>query len=58
LQAMFTDYYSRVIAAIETQQALIDYDGAGREVNVSSDVAALKVREIVLKLLIEEGLSL
>jgi len=58
LQAMFTDYYSRVIATIETQQALIDYDGAGREVNVSSDVAALKVREIVSKLLIEEGLSL
>jgi hypothetical protein len=39
---------------METAQAVLDLDGPGPEVNVSADVAALKVREIVLSMLAEE----
>ena len=52
--SMFEDYYSRVFRAMETAQAVLDTDGPGPEVNVSADVAALKVREIVLAMLAEE----
>jgi len=55
LVEMFDGYYRRVMAAMETAQRVIDTDGPGREVNVSADVAALKVREIVGGLLAEEG---
>lgn len=52
---MFADYYDRVITAMEIAQAVLDIDGPGPEVNVAADVAALKVREIVLAMLAEEG---
>ncbi|HVN13310.1 MAG TPA: Rieske 2Fe-2S domain-containing protein [Kineosporiaceae bacterium] len=52
--AMFEDYYRRVFAAMETAQAALDLDGPGAEVNVSADVAALRVREIVTSMLAEE----
>ena len=54
---MFADYYARVMSAMETAQSLLDLDGPGPEVNVSADVAALKVREIVTSMLAEEGLG-
>jgi phenylpropionate dioxygenase-like ring-hydroxylating dioxygenase large terminal subunit len=54
LTAMFTSYYARVVAALETAQRLIDRDGPGPEVNVSADVAALKVRAIVKGMAAEE----
>jgi vanillate O-demethylase monooxygenase subunit len=55
LTGMFTDYYGRVLTAMETAQSVIDRDGPGREVNVSADVVGLKIREIVEALLAEEG---
>lgn len=54
LAEMFSSYYVRVAAAIETMQRVVDTDGPGPMVNLSSDVAALKVREIVQEMLIEE----
>jgi len=51
----FDDYYSRVLAAMETAQSVIDRDGPGREVNVSADIVGLRIREIVEALLAEEG---
>ncbi|MBI1378053.1 MAG: Rieske 2Fe-2S domain-containing protein [Frankiales bacterium] len=52
--AMFRDYYGRVMSAMETAQRVLDVDGPGPEVNVSADVAAVKVREIVTGMLAEE----
>jgi vanillate O-demethylase monooxygenase subunit len=49
--AIFEEYYGRVFAAMETAQAMLDRDGPGPEVNVSADVAALRVREIVESML-------
>jgi phenylpropionate dioxygenase-like ring-hydroxylating dioxygenase large terminal subunit len=54
LAAMFSEYYARVLAAMRTAQQVLDRDGPGAEVNVSADVAALKVREIVHAMLAEE----
>jgi len=51
---MFADYYARVLDAMTVAQAVLDTDGPGPEVNVAADVAALKVREIVLAMLAEE----
>jgi len=58
LRAMFADYYDRVRTAMETAQAVLDLDGPGPEVNVAADVAALRVREIVLGMLADEGVVL
>jgi vanillate O-demethylase monooxygenase subunit len=55
LADLFGSYYRRVTAAMETVQRVVDDDGPGREVNVSADVAALKVRDIVRAMLAEEG---
>lgn len=52
---VFAGYYARVATAMETAQAVLDVDGPGPEVNVSADVAALKVREIVATLLAAGG---
>jgi vanillate O-demethylase monooxygenase subunit len=52
---VFGSYYPRVTAALEAMQRVIDVDGSGPEVNVSSDAAALKVRQIVADMLSEEG---
>ena len=51
---MFADYYARVLEAMTVAQAVLGTDGPGPEVNVAADVAALKVREIVLAMLAEE----
>jgi hypothetical protein len=53
--AVFEDYYRRVMAAMEVAQATLDRDGPGPEVNVSADVAALKVREIVSLMFAEQS---
>ncbi len=52
---LFDDYYARVFRAMETAQGVLDTDGPGPEVNVAADVAALKVRDIVLGMLAEES---
>ena len=59
LTEMFVPYYATLAAALATMQAAIDEDGpAGevsvREVSVSADVAALRVRQIVQAMLAEE----
>lgn len=48
---LFEEYYGRVFTAMETVQAILDRDGPGPEVNVSADVAALRVREIIAVML-------
>jgi phenylpropionate dioxygenase-like ring-hydroxylating dioxygenase large terminal subunit len=53
--AVFEDYYQRVMTAMELAQVTLDLDGPGPEVNVSADVAALKVREIVSLMLAEQA---
>jgi phenylpropionate dioxygenase-like ring-hydroxylating dioxygenase large terminal subunit len=55
LADMFGTYYGRLARALEVTQSIIDADGPHREVNVSADVAALKVRGIVRSLLNEQG---
>jgi len=55
MDGLFQDYYARVRTAMETAQRVLDVDGPGPEVNVAADVAALRVREIVLDMLAEEG---
>ena len=47
LAELFVPYYATLSAALETMQQVIDTDGPQPEVNVSSDVAALRVRQIV-----------
>ena len=51
---MFVPYYAMLATALETMQQVIDRDGPAVEVNVSSDVAALRVRQIVQAMLAEE----
>lgn len=55
LEGIFTDYYDRVIDAMEIAQEVLDIDGPGPEVNVNADAVGLKIREIVSSLLVEEG---
>ena len=55
LAEMFVPYYATLAAALETMQQVIDQDGPAAEVNVSSDVAALRVRQIVQAMLAEEN---
>jgi len=55
LAEMFVPYYATLAAALETMQQVIDRDGLATEVNVSSDVAALRVRQIVQAMLAEEN---
>jgi hypothetical protein len=52
---MFVPYYATLAAALQTMQEVIDRDGPAPEVNVSSDVAALRVRQIVQAMLAEEN---
>jgi phenylpropionate dioxygenase-like ring-hydroxylating dioxygenase large terminal subunit len=55
LDGIFTDYYDRVIDAMEIAQDVLEVDGPGPEVNVNADAVGLKVREIVAALLTAEG---
>jgi vanillate O-demethylase monooxygenase subunit len=54
LLPIFTDYYRRVKAVLETMQDVLDTDGARREVNVSADAAALQVRKIIRNMVADE----
>jgi phenylpropionate dioxygenase-like ring-hydroxylating dioxygenase large terminal subunit len=55
LDGIFTDYYDRVIDAMEIAQEVLEIDGPGPEVNVNADAVGLKIREIVSALLTAEG---
>ncbi len=55
LQNVFGSYYERVFRAMALAQRILDVDGPGPEVNVSADVAGLKVREIIAQLLAEQS---
>jgi vanillate O-demethylase monooxygenase subunit len=55
LHAVFGDYYARVFRAMTVAQQVLDVDGPGPEVNVSADVAALKVREIIASMVAEQS---
>jgi phenylpropionate dioxygenase-like ring-hydroxylating dioxygenase large terminal subunit len=55
LDGIFTDYYDRVIDAMEIAQDVLEVDGPGPEVNVNADAVGLKIREIVAALLTAEG---
>jgi len=54
LLPIFTDYYQRVKAILETMQDVLDTDGPRREVNVSADAAALQVRKIIRNMVADE----
>jgi vanillate O-demethylase monooxygenase subunit len=58
LAEIFVPYYATLAAALQTMQQVIDQDGPAAEVNVSSDVAALRVRQIVQAMLAEENAPL
>ncbi|MBV9793690.1 MAG: Rieske 2Fe-2S domain-containing protein [Actinobacteria bacterium] len=58
LAEMFAPYYATLAGALETMQQVIDEDGPAAEVNVSADVAALRVRQIVQAMLAEENAGL
>jgi len=55
LDEIFSDYYDRVIDAMEMAQDVLDTDGPGPEVNVNADAVGLKIREIVASLRSAEG---
>lgn len=55
LAGLFGSYYARSLAAVEAMQQVIDQDGAGPQVNVNADVAALRIRDKVTALLAEQG---
>jgi hypothetical protein len=54
LLPIFTAYYQRVQQILETMQQVIDVDGPRDEVSTNSDAAALQVRRIVNRLIVEE----
>lgn len=54
LQPIFTGYYRRVQSILETMQGVLDHDGPRREVNVSTDAAALQVRKIIRNMVADE----
>ena len=55
LLGMFQAYYRRLGTALEHTQRLLDREPRRREVSVSADAAALRVRDIVRDMLAEEG---
>lgn len=52
---IFESYYRRVREILETMQAVVDRDGAGQNVYVATDRAALQVRKIMRRLVADEG---
>jgi vanillate O-demethylase monooxygenase subunit len=54
LLPIFTDYYRRVQGILETMQDVLDVDGPRREINVSTDAAALQVRKIIRNMVADE----
>ncbi len=57
LLPIFTTYYRRVQAILQTMQAVITTDGARNDVRVAADAAAIAVRRIVHRLLADERLT-
>lgn len=52
---IFESYYLRVREILETMQAVVDRDGAGQNVYVAADRAAVQVRKIMRRLVADEG---
>ena len=52
---IFEAYYLRVREILETMQAVVDRDGAGQNVYVAADRAAVQVRRIMRRLVADEG---
>lgn len=52
---IFEAYYLRVREILETMQAVVDRDGAGQNVYVAADRAAVQVRKIMRRLVADEG---
>lgn len=57
LLPLFTDYYRRVQAILETMQQVLLADGPRPEVSVAADAAVLQVRKIVGRMLADERLA-
>ena len=55
LEPIFTDYYRRVQAILETMQQVIDRNGFRPDVNVTADAAGIAVRKIMRRMLAEES---
>jgi vanillate O-demethylase monooxygenase subunit len=55
LVPIFSGYYRRVQHILETMQSVLDIDGPRRQVNVSSDAAALQVAKILRNMVADEG---
>jgi phenylpropionate dioxygenase-like ring-hydroxylating dioxygenase large terminal subunit len=51
LRPMFTEYYRRVQAILQTMQSVLDADGPRDEVNVSADAVAIQVRRIIRRMI-------
>ena len=54
LAPLFTGYYRRVQAMLETMQRVVDEDGVRAEVSVAADAAASQVRRIMARLVADE----
>ncbi len=54
LRPIFTAYYRRVRDILQTVQQVIDTDGERDEVSVRADAAALQVRRIIARLVVDE----
>jgi vanillate O-demethylase monooxygenase subunit len=54
LLPIFAAYYRRVQQILETMQQVIDIDGPRDEGSINSDAAALQVRRILNRLVVEE----
>ena len=52
---IFEAYYLRVREILETMQAVVDRDGAGQNVLVAADRAAVQVRKIMRRMVADEG---
>ena len=55
LRPVFTEYYQRVKAVLETMQMVLDTDGPARQVAVSADAAALAVARILRRMVADEA---
>ena len=55
LRPVFTKYYQRVKAVLETMQMVLDTDGPARQVAVSADAAALAMARILRRMVADEA---
>lgn len=54
IRPIFTEYYQRVRSILETMAAVVALDGARKEVSVSADAAAIAVRKILRRMVVDE----